>query len=261
MMKLAVLGAPITHSLSPKIHSAAYRLLGVDAQYDRFEVSSSSFFDFMSDHLPDEWKGFSLTMPLKELSLNICTEVEESARKISAINTLVSSSNGWIGYNTDISGFIYLLKQYESMQGELENIAILGGGGTAKAALSALDSLGATAKIYRRDGKRDPALRASSAGVEIVDWQKMEEAFTSSLLINTLPSSAFDTSEILRIPKGKVIDSLYYPWPTPLMTLADDQVIYTGKDLLVSQALYQIELFTGLTFDKSDFFSKLRQLI
>jgi shikimate dehydrogenase len=256
MMKLAVLGSPISHSLSPKIHGAAYQALGLQAEYGSYEVSESIFLNFMETHSSSRWRGFSLTMPLKEIALSVCQEVEEVARSIGAINTLVSNEKGWIGYNTDVAGFSYLFAQME-----LNEIAILGAGGTAKAALSALASLGKSAKVFRRDSKRDESLKRISAGVEIMDWRDVSEAFEATLLVNTLPITAFEQPELRSNPRGEVIDSLYYPWPTPLMTTAEERVLFTGKDLLVAQALSQIELFSGRTIDKPRFFKELRALI
>lgn len=255
-MKLAVLGSPISHSLSPKIHGAAYQTLGLQAEYGSHEVSESIFLDFIETHSPSKWRGFSLTMPLKEIALSVCQEVEEVARSIGAINTLVSNEKGWIGYNTDVAGFSYLFAQME-----LNEIAILGAGGTAKAALSALASLGKSAKVFRRNSKRDESLKRISAGVEIMDWRDVSEAFESTLLVNTLPISAFEQPELRSNPRGEVIDSLYYPWPTPLMATAKERVLFTGKDLLVAQALFQIELFSGRTIDKPRYFKELRALI
>lgn len=255
-MKLAVLGSPISHSLSPKIHGAAYQALGLQAEYGSHEVAESSFLDFIESHSPSEWRGFSLTMPLKEIALSVCQEVEEVARGIGAINTLVSNKKGWMGYNTDVAGFSYLFAQME-----LNEIAILGAGGTAKAALSALASLGKSAKVFRRDSKRDKSLKQIDASVEIMDWQDVSKAFEASLLVNTLPITAFKHPELSSNPRGEVIDSLYHPWPTPLMASAKERVLFTGKDLLVAQALSQIELFSGRTIDKNHFFKELRALV
>ncbi|MFM9098888.1 MAG: shikimate dehydrogenase family protein [Actinomycetota bacterium] len=255
-MKLAVLGSPISHSLSPKIHGAAYQALGLPAEYGSHEVSESIFLDFMETHPPSKWRGFSLTMPLKEIALSVCQEVEEVARSIGAINTLVSNEKGWIGYNTDVAGFSYLFAQME-----LNEIAILGAGGTAKAALSALASLGKSAKVFRRDSKRDESLKRISAEVEIMDWRDVSEAFEATLLVNTLPLTAFEQPELRNNPRGKVMDALYHPWPTPLMVTAEERVLFTGKDLLVAQALSQIEIFSGRTIDKPRYFKELRALI
>lgn len=256
MMKLAVLGNPISHSLSPKIHEAAYQILGIPADYTRFEVSEESFSGFMKSHTSDDWRGFSLTMPLKEVSLEICGEIESSAQSIGAINTLVAKSKFWSGFNTDISGFEFLLATCE-----LNDVAILGAGGTAKAALYALRDIDVPIKVYRRDARRDALLRQANELVEILPWSQVNSAFKASHLINTLPIQAFDHSFLLTEPVGQVIDALYYPWPTPLMKIAKEKVIFTGKDLLVAQALRQIELFSGYSLDKPGLFKELRKLI
>ncbi len=254
MLKLAVLGSPISHSLSPEIHSEAYRILGIDADYGRFQVDEASLDSFVKTH--SDWSGFSLTMPLKEKGLELCSEVSKAVTVIGALNTIVAKSGNWHGYNTDVMGFDFLLSNKD-----LSSVAILGAGGTAKAALYALSVKGVGAKVYRRNSNRDDALLRINSKAEILPFERAESAFDSSLLINALPKSAFETSLRVHRAKGDVLDSIYHPWPTPLSASADSVRYFSGKDLLVAQAIYQIELFTGLQLDIGELFPKLRAVI
>ena len=256
MIQLAVLGSPIEHSLSPIIHGAAYEYLGVAAQYGKFEVRESDFATFISDHEPDKWRGFSLTMPLKEVGFEATESVSPRAVCAGAINTLVSSGTGWNGTNTDISGFSRLLEPLD-----FERVTILGAGGTARAALVALSETSAKVQVLRRNPLRDKSLLNANPNIEILDWAKVEAAFECDLLINCTPAGALEGLKPTSGEVGAIIDSLYSPWPPPLFQLVKAERLLSGKDLLVSQALEQIALFAGVEFENNEMFRKLRALI
>ncbi|MEY3430871.1 MAG: hypothetical protein RJB30_803, partial [Actinomycetota bacterium] len=125
MIHCAVLGSPIEHSLSPLLHQRAYEFLGIAGSYNRFRVEESELAAFLERHKPGQWRGFSLTMPLKERALEVANRIEASAIKANAINTLVASEDGWTGFNTDVRGFASLLENLS-----FESVSILGAGGT-----------------------------------------------------------------------------------------------------------------------------------
>lgn len=256
MKNFAVLGSPISHSLSPKIHNSAYAILSFDGEYSKYEVDTGNFLQFMAGHTPQEWTGFSLTMPLKEIGQSVCAEVSPEVIQASSLNTLVARNGSWFGYNTDIFGFKYLLNRID-----FNDVSILGAGGTAKSALVALAEMDVRTTVYRRDSKRDESLRNAKRSIEIRDIVEIQSAFSASLLINTLPIDAYDSGITLSRPQGNVIDALYNPWPTPLMNIQVKGKFFSGKDLLVAQALKQIELFTHIQFQQDDLFSQLRSLI
>lgn len=256
MKRLAVLGSPIEHSLSPLIHNVAYRELGIAAQYEKFEVSAANFRDFMESHQPVDWNGFSLTMPLKEIGLEVAGEVDECANLAGAINTLVSRDGIWQGRNTDISGFRELFSKFD-----FTNVSLLGAGGTARAALVALSGLAVDTRVFRRNVERDTALRKAHPKIEIVDWMDLNLAFDSELLINATPFGALEGLEGRLGSVEVVIDALYAPWPPPLFKLVEAKKVFSGKDLLVAQALDQIELFSETRIDRTAMFDKLRSLI
>ncbi len=100
--RAAVLGHPVDHSLSPVLHRAAYRELGLrDWTYERYDVTADRLVGFVTA-LDDSWRGLSLTMPLKEPAFQVATQVGELADAVGAINTLVRTDAGWAGENTDV---------------------------------------------------------------------------------------------------------------------------------------------------------------
>ena len=107
MMKFAVLGDPISHSKSPAIHTAAYRVLGLDWQYERFQVTSNGLEKFLDERLP-EFAGFSATMPLKERLFEIACErawgLDTASAKLRGSNTLYRNSDYLAVANTDFVG-------------------------------------------------------------------------------------------------------------------------------------------------------------
>ena len=263
MKRFAVLGSPIEHSLSPTLHNFLFKKLEVSAVYGRFEVTRDELGSFLRSHNSNEWQGFSLTMPLKEEGIRHCDSLAEEASDSSAINTLKRVGSEWIGYNTDVFGFRFLLGKIPEVSpssvGE-KSVAILGAGGTARAALVALRDSGKEIKVFRRSAERDQALLKANPDVEILDWSKGATALQMSILINCAPVEAMES--IIRINhfNGFLLDSLYSPWPTPLMRLAQSNY-FSGKDLLVAQAIRQNEIFCDATLDHAASFAELRATI
>ena len=268
MMRFAVLGSPIKHSLSPKLHNFAYTELGVEAHYERFQVDHGQLGNFLHSHSSEAWDGFSLTMPLKEEALNLAAELDSDSGHASAINTLKRSENGWAGFNTDVFGFRFLIGKFlqdskaQSIGFEAGSIvSIIGAGGTARAALVALRDYDVGVKVYRRNNSRDESIRQANPKVEILDWSEWLTSFDASLVINCAPKEAFQSIPSGSSISGFLLDALYDPWPTPLMKLTAMDSLFSGKDLLVAQAIRQIEIFLQLQLNRVDFFEKLRAII
>jgi shikimate dehydrogenase len=261
--RFAVLGSPIEHSLSPTLHNFLFRKLDITAVYERFEVKRDELGSFLANHDSNEWQGFSLTMPLKEKGIRHCDSLTEEAIETGSINTLKRIEGGWNGYNTDVFGFRYLLEripQVSSLRDKEGSVAILGAGGTARAALMALRDSGKEIKVFRRSRERDEALLRANPDIEILDWSEGSGAFRASILINCAPVDAMKSVIGSTTFKGFLLDSLYSPWPTPLMALAPSNY-FSGKDLLVAQALCQYEIFCDAAIDHAASFAELRALI
>src|SRR6201987_1933226 len=142
--RAAVLGSPITHSLSPVLHGAAYQALGLHGwHYDKIECDEPGL-PRLVDAMGPEWAGLSLTMPLKRVALTVADEVSPLAEAVGAANTLVFSPTGPAGGrradNTDVAGMVSALR--EAGLTRVEQAVILGAGGTAQSALAAVRELG-----------------------------------------------------------------------------------------------------------------------
>ncbi len=251
-MKAAVLGSPIAHSLSPALHNAAYRALGLTGwSYGRHELLAADLPAFL-DGLDSDWRGLSLTMPLKEACLEVAAEVSAPARRAGAGNTLVRlPSGGWLADNTDIPGLVDAVRP--GWDAGWRVAAVLGAGATARSALLALCELGVTAvHVYARSRERSEEFRTWAAqaapGVDVSSapldsWDSGAEP----AVLSTLPGGALADVGVLHPRTGLLFDAVYAGWPTPLAraAAAAGMSVIGGLDLLVHQAARQFALFTG----------------
>jgi len=253
MIKAAVLGSPISHSLSPAIHKRAYDLLKVDASYVAMELRPDSAHSFLATALDEGWTGFSLTMPLKEVlfDLNLPFEIEYDpiAVRMKSANTLVSTGNGFYATSTDRTAFKRLFAEVRK-----ERVAIIGGGGTARAALGALDGECQEIHFLLRNPDRAQVLNevASNSTLQFHDMNHSLDGY--DMVISTVPKGATDEiaySWDYEIPT--FCEVLYSPLPTKILERAQlsGSFCIDGIDLLVEQALDQISFFSGIDFDYS----------
>ncbi|MFD3665479.1 shikimate dehydrogenase [Streptomyces sp. NPDC058659] len=252
--RAAVLGSPIAHSLSPVLHRAAYAELGLDDwSYDRFEVDEAGLPGFVGE-LDDSWAGLSLTMPLKRAIIPLLDEISDTAASVEAVNTVVLREDGRrVGDNTDIPGMIAALR--ERGVEKVESAAILGAGATASSALAALARVCAgPVTAYVRSEARAEEMRGwgERLGVDVrtADWERAAEAFAAPLVIATTPAGTTNALATA-VPEavGTLFDVLYDPWPTALAAAWSDRggKVVGGLDLLVHQAVLQVEQMTGRT--------------
>jgi len=255
--RAAVLGSPIAHSLSPVLHRAAYAELGLTGwSYDRFEVDEEGIGPFLEKLAAggEDWAGLSLTMPLKRAVIPLLDEVSATAASVEAVNTVVFTGDGRRhGDNTDIPGMLAALR--ERGVGSVPSAAVLGAGATASSALAALARI-CTGEVtaYVRSRARAEEMRGwgERLGVTVVtaDWADAPRALTAPLVIATTPAGATDAlAQAVPERPGTLFDVLYEPWPTPLAAAwtARGGAVVGGLDLLVHQAVLQVELMTGRT--------------
>ncbi|MFC7307691.1 shikimate dehydrogenase [Streptomyces monticola] len=250
--RAAVLGSPIAHSLSPVLHRAAYAELGLgEWSYDRFETDEAALPGFL-EGLGPEWAGLSLTMPLKRAVIPLLDEVSETAASVEAVNTVVFGADGRLrGDNTDIPGMVAALR--ERGIEEVESAAILGAGATASSALAALARI-CTGEItaYVRSEARAAEMKQwgerLDVAVRTAHWDDAKAAFGAPLVIATTPAGATDDlAKAVPERPGALFDVLYDPWPTELAARWSmfGGAVVSGLDLLVHQAVLQVEQMTG----------------
>lgn len=253
--RCAVLGSPIRHSLSPVLHRTAYAELGLDWVYDAHEVDEAGLAAFL-DGLDEDWRGLSLTMPLKRAVLPLLDELDPLAARAGAVNTVLLADGRRAGHNTDVPGAAAAIRQRTDLP--LTSAMVLGGGATAASALLALADLGCPAVrvVVRDTGRVQQTLDAAARHpdrprVEVlsfVEAARLGESPAPTIVVSTIPAEA-QGEAVLRLaaPAQVVFDVVYHPWPTPLARLAgaEGRVLVSGLDLLVHQAALQVRLMTG----------------
>jgi shikimate dehydrogenase len=236
------------------IHNAGYAAAGLnDWTYAARECAEAGLATLVAG-LGPEWAGLSLTMPLKEVALDVADEVAPTAATIGAANTLVRLPDGtWRAENTDAPGMVDAL--LAAGLSTVDSVAILGAGGTARAAVAAARDLGArvvTVYARRRTAVDELALVAADLGLTLVaaDWADALLAGEADVVLSTVPKGVADPlADRMSFRAGSVFfDAVYDPWPTPLadVAMAAGLPVVSGLDLLLAQAVRQFELFTGV---------------
>lgn len=247
--RCAVLGSPIVHSLSPAMHRAAYAALGLEGwSYDAYDVDEAALAEFV-ESLGDDWRGLSLTMPLKRAAVPLVDELSAHALSVRAVNTIVFDGDRRIGDNTDIPGMAAALAE-RGIDG-VDSAVIAGAGATAASAAASLRLGGlrrATLLV------RAPARAAGLAklmggwGIDVHVATLDERPPDTDLLVSTAPASAVAAHAVQWCEAaGAVFDVIYDPWPTPLAAAAVSagKPVVSGLDLLAHQAALQVAQLTG----------------
>ena len=253
VLRAAVLGSPVAHSLSPVLHRAGYTAAGLEGwTYDAHEVDAAGLPSFVSG-LDASWRGLSLTMPLKEVALSVATTVSEVATRTAAVNTLVRRDDGgWDATNTDVAGIVRALRPH--LADVPSRALVLGAGATARSAVLALAELGvATLTVRARDTAKAADLLAWALGhgirsgsvAGIGPWLTTRD----DVVVSTVPADAGDAvaATMPAAHPGVLLDVVYAGWPTPPARAGEaaGMTVVSGLDMLVEQAAEQFRLFTG----------------
>ncbi|MCK2216691.1 shikimate dehydrogenase [Actinomadura sp. ATCC 31491] len=269
-MRAAVLGSPIAHSLSPYLHRAAYRAMGLAGwSYEAFECDEARLPALLRELTParqgpvtrapaDEpgtggvWAGLSLTMPLKRAVLPLLDTVSGVAVEVGGANTVVFRDGGRHGDNTDVHGIERALA--EAGVPAPRSATVLGGGATAASALAALRNLGLHAATLL---VRDPARAGGTVEVAerlgvalaVETFDKLDASIRVDLVVSTLPGGAADVLADRLAGVPALFDVVYSPWPTraAAAVAAAGGTVVGGFAMLLHQAVRQVELMTGRT--------------
>ena len=242
-----VMGWPILHSRSPMLHGYWLREYGIDGAYLPFSVDPANLEAALRSLPALGIAGTNLTVPHKETALNICDHVDDTARHIGAVNTVVVQADGSLfGSNTDAFGFIENLKAESSWQAADGPAVILGAGGAARAVVAALIAEGvAEIRILNRTFERARALADAFGGIcQPLDWSDVSESLRqSALLVNTTTLGMTEQPRLDltldTLPATAVVnDIVYAPLETDLLRLAAARgnSIVDGLGMLLHQA-------------------------
>lgn len=270
---LAVLGDPVRHSLSPALHNAAIRELGLNWVYLALPVSPEKLAVLVEGLEAIGCRGMSVTIPHKHAVAALCRELSPLAQRVGAVNTLVPlDGGGWHGTNTDVEGFLAPLRG-DTWQGK--EALVLGCGGSSRAVVAALVELGLeriTVAARRRESLDAFAAdcRSWAPQLHTLEWAGNTKTADSPLLpvlanaalvVNTTPvgmASASDPSAAEHCPLSpgelealdpscSVYDLIYIPRPTRLLQAAAARGCRTfdGLEMLVQQGAAALRLWSG----------------
>jgi 3-dehydroquinate dehydratase / shikimate dehydrogenase len=248
-----VIADPVRHSKSPHIHNRAFQARRLDSVYLPFLVDPKCLHDWMTfaDRLPVA--GFSVTIPHKQKIMRYLDIIDPLAKRIGAVNTVWRKAGKWRGTNTDIQGVLRPLAKHIRLP--RATILIAGYGGAARAAAIALHDAGAQVTITGRDLKRAQAL-ARVVKADAIDLKEVERGKYDALVQATPVGMWPNTDATLfptRVPADVVLDMVYNPEETLLLKHAREQgsTVIPGTEMLLEQAAWQFEIWTGETAPRS----------
>ena len=262
---IALIGNPVTHSLSPIMQNAALKHLGLDLIYIAIPCKDEDLRLVINSLKKINCKGLNITIPYKQKVFDLCAEVTPVAKTIKAINTLKLNSNQeWSGTNTDVEGFIYPLKALNLTRKEG---IVLGSGGAARSVIQGLINLNfSKVTIISRNEKSLNGLmknftnQSQVKGLLNSDDQINNLIEETDLIVNTTPvgMKKEPNSENNVLPYGEnfwkslnsktiVYDLIYNPTPTPLLKYSDKKGCRTidGTQMLIAQGLKSLSFWTN----------------
>lgn len=263
----AVLGSPVSHSLSPLLHRSIFSHLGLPINYDAVEVTSGELETFLNKS-QGQYDYFSLTMPLKEEALSLSVDIDPLVRRIQSANTLIRRDDMWSLYSTDGLGFLKALEA--SGHAKFDSVLVLGAGGTARAVVGALDEISAKISVLGRTSTRSAVLEASVLRAEFsyLRWSDTPDFSPYDLIVNTTPAGAADilanSVSNLSSPQSTLLfDVIYKPWPTVLASRWRDSggTVLNGSEMLLYQGIAQAELVLGRVLDYQDLAKAIRPIL
>lgn len=263
----AVVGHPISHSLSPIMHQTALDYYHIDAEYIALDLPQNKLHEFIPWCNHDNFLGCNITIPYKEAFNEIVDEIDGFARDVGVINTLVKENYKLVGYNTDVFGFLEPLKPY------LDDLAytraiIFGTGGASKAVKTALDSEGFEELVFVSRHPNQRNIKNLHSEIRVIDYNQWQSyAEEAEIFINTTPVGMYPNTDKTFLRDGEAelfehkicYDLIYNPLETQFLKKAKNHgaQIINGLDMLIYQGSKSFELWTGHTFPVEKIRSKL----
>ena len=265
-MKYAgLIGYPVAHSLSPRMHNAAFDILGIEARYRLWETPAGELEKRVRSLRSSEMFGANITIPYKEMVLRWLDELDPQAARIGAVNTIVNRRGRLVGYNTDAPGFLRALEERTGPDFKLceKQVVLLGNGGAARgAAVALLDSRVRALTILGRDQEHIEMLLAHLRqysegsrlhGAVLETPQACHALEIADIVVNTTsvglkPGDETRLLDVEALPASAlVMDMIFNPPLTPLLRAAQERgcAVLNGLSMLLYQGLLALELWTG----------------
>jgi shikimate dehydrogenase len=242
-----ILGRPVAHSLSPAMHNAAFRYVGLNAVYVAFPVADLA--NAVAGLRGLQIRGASVTIPFKEVIIPFLDDIDPQAAGIGAVNTVVNRDGRLRGYNTDWLGAVLALEEKTGIAGK--RVLILGAGGASRAIVFGIQEKGGQAAVTDVDTNKALAL-ARQLGAEAVASDRLGQ-YPADILINATPVGMEPRSGDIPIDPSLlerfqvVMDIVYKPLQTRLLQEATHRgcQVIDGLRMLIHQATGQFTLWTG----------------
>lgn len=248
-----VVGDPIEHSLSPQMHNAGYNALRIqsDYVYVAANVKQDKIKQFVDGIRALGIRGVSCTIPHKTLVVPYLDEINETAKKIGAVNTIVNNNGHLVGYNTDWQGIVAPLEAVTTIKGK--RVALLGAGGAARAVIYGITKQGGHVTIFNRTLQTAEAL-AQEFSCNVLPLDQREAVQNMDIIINATSIGLHPHSDQTPLPKDYILkshvvfDAVYNPIETRLLREAKEQGATTiaGYEMLLHQGAAQFKLYTHL---------------
>ena len=236
---------PAGHTLSPLLHTAAYRQLGLDAEFAVWDVPAEGLADAIERMRTQGVRQLSVSLPHKEAVLELADRVGEHAGRIGAANTLTRVGDEVVAENTDWLGVQRALEPHGPWQGRAATV--LGAGGAARAIVYALGRLGVEVVVSNRTQARAEQL-AAALGARVSQGDEPWDLLVNATSVGMEPHSGETPYPAERLrPGATVFDSVYRPLETRLLREASGRgcVTQDGLDMLIHQAIEQLRLWSG----------------
>ena len=249
-----VMGWPISHSRSPRLHGYWLEQYGIDGAYVPLAVAPDRFGDALKGLQAAGFRGVNVTVPHKEAAFRACDTIDPDAKRIGAINTILFGDDGSVqGSNTDAFGFIENIRQTADWPGGVA--VVLGAGGAARAICVALIDAGATEiRLINRTKSRAEDLSNEFGNIiRVYDWENRSDAqIDASLLVNSTSLGMTGQPpldiDLDHLPASAIVnDIVYAPLETPLLAAARKRgnIIVDGLGMLLHQARPGFEAWFG----------------
>ena len=252
--KYALLGAKLSHSLSPAIHSDILKYIGITGDYELVEVDRSQLFSTIERFKNSNYKGCNVTVPYKVDIMKYLDEISPEASKIGAINTVLFKDNKTTGYNTDYFGFGKMLQiNHVEFKGKIA--VILGTGGASKAVYQYLID-NKVGEVYFATTNVDQA-KNKYKGCNILSYQELENFDGGYLICNCTPVGMSGHSDLSLVEETVLrkfqvaVDLIYNPKETKFLNIAKNSGLQAvnGLYMLVAQAVKAQEIWQNKTFE------------
>lgn len=251
-MRVGLIGNPVEHSRSPKMHNGAFAALGLGHTYELWQTEDDAVAARVASIRDEGIGGANVTVPHKQAVMPYLDEISEAARRIGAVNTIIPQGDRLIGDNTDAYGFAAsIAEKYPEFVPD--RAVVLGAGGASRAVIVALQQMGASEVLIANRTRARADDLAAELGAAAVDWEALADVLlTSNIIVNTTSLGWHDEivipAETLGLlPANALVMDLTYR-DTPFLQAGEEHGLLTlnGLGMLIHQGARSFELWFGI---------------